>query len=137
MKEMHLTVWPTPDEELELARVMLKPLVDRSRGRISMELLERSFLSGEAQLWFVTEDGVTSSAAVTRIINYPDGRRVFRIDGAAGLLQDGQEFIGTLERIAQRQGCTSVRIEGREGWQRSLEGYSEVARILEKEIQNG
>lgn len=90
----------------------------------------RMVANGKAQFW-----PCEKSAAVTEVIQYPQGRSV-RIWLAGGDLDELQALEGAICRWAYTQhGCTRSEIVGRDGWSRALEGYDKVAIVLRKEIR--
>lgn len=123
------------DEEWEqIFRNMIAPVAIRSKGRVSADSLLEDFHSGRCQAWAVLCHGVVTTIALTRSIIYRGGRRVFRIDLCSGRLVDAKAFIGKFEDIARELHADAVRIGGRKGWERELDGYKEISRILEREL---
>jgi hypothetical protein len=88
------------------------------------------------QLFGYQQDGKVLGVAITRIADTPRGR-MCEIYGAAGTeLVRGQidEIMNEIERWAAAIGCTRVRICGRKGWLRRLNGFQQTGIIMEKQI---
>lgn len=125
-------------EEDEAAfRVMLKPIADRSRGRITLDTIMGDIEYGVIQAWAVMEDEDMVSVVCTRVIDYDSGKRVFRVDYAAGRIQDATEFMPQLLELARGVQAHTIRIEGREGWKKIFPDWQHVSTIIEKEIDYG
>lgn len=89
-----------------------------------------SITRGAAQL-----HPLPNGAIVTSIECYPSGRKELRCWLAGGDLTEIQAYEPTLCAWARETGCHVIGIVGRRGWVKSLEGYSETAVILTKELQ--
>ena len=113
---------------------MLKPIVDRFPDRVTMQGILRSLRAGDSQAYAVVGPTEVLACVILRVLTYPTGVRVMRIDQAAGTLPLAVAFLPELERIAKEQRCTRLAIEGRKGWVDVLPGFVEVSRRIEKEI---
>jgi len=118
-------------------RQMMGGVVDRSRGRLTIETLIDDLECGAVTLWAVMEYEQVVSFATTRVIDYPSRLRVFRIDNAAGRMEDALEFMPTMMRLAQEAGAHKLRIEGRDGWKAVFPDFHHVSTIIEKEVDYG
>lgn len=85
--------------------------------------------AGNAQLWCGDK-----SVLVTELIAFPR-RKVCRVWLAAG---DKTELVEAMlpdvEAWAAEKGCAAVEVVGRKGWARLLDGYTQPAVCLSKEI---
>jgi hypothetical protein len=61
-------------------------------------------------------------------------RKVCCVVACGGEGLDWPLLIKPLEQFAKHEGCSAVRIMGREGWQRVLKDYRRRRVVLEKEI---
>ena len=93
-----------------------------------------SIKTGEAQLWLATDEDGVQGIAVTCITEYPQ-RTNCLIWLCAGI---GREkftpLIVNIEQWAKAQGCASISLEGRPGWEKVLADYDKTKIILEKRL---
>jgi hypothetical protein len=85
--------------------------------------------AGTAQLFPVEPDGVI----VTRLVQEP-GRLVCLVWLASGDLEPLLERYPDIERWAAGEGAVAMRIQGRAGWLRLLDGFKKTAVVMEKEL---
>lgn len=117
------------------------PLLRRAIARTGLSAfcdIEREVLCGNALLWLAVEgEGSTVAilaAASTRLQRTHAGK-VCVITACAGT--DMPRWLGLIARIeefARNEGCNCVRIYGRKGWLRALDGYEQRHVILDKEL---
>lgn len=100
-------------------------------GTHDLEDVRESILSGRMQLW-PHERG----CAVTEIVLYPQ-RKVLHVFLAGGELDAIVGGLGALSDWAKSQGCVSVTVAGRKGWERILASYGYQAKliVLERNIE--
>jgi hypothetical protein len=119
-------IWPHAAPLLRVAcyRTMLN----------AFDEIERDILSGRSLLWLAWNGESILAAAATILINSEAGKVcVITLCGGSGLnrwlpLLDG------IETYARDEGCKLVRIYGRKGWLRVLDGYREKHVIMDKDI---
>jgi hypothetical protein len=87
---------------------------------------------GDAQLFALGHDNV----AVTRLVQEP-ARLVCLIWLSSGDLDALLVIHDDIEAWARDQGCSHLKIVGRKGWLKVLDGYRETAVEMEKEIGDG
>lgn len=121
-------------EHLSQFREMMALVVAHSRGRQTVDNIIGDHRNGLVSVWATIEDGIFRGMATTRIIEYPSGLLVFRIDDAAGNLEDAVEYMPRMFELAREAGCDKIRIEGREGWKGVFPDWHHVSTIIEKEI---
>lgn len=95
-----------------------------------------NFLMSGGLTLFVMEAEKILGGVVVSIHAYPNTKRC-RIRWCGG--EDMEDWIALLSEIeewAAQQGCTSVRISGRKGWERVLPDYSHAGVILVKRLVN-
>lgn len=116
---------------IEQYREMIDSALAYSGGTHTFEDVVDLVASGRAQLW-PAERGV----AVTEIIVYPR-KRVLHIFLAAGEMDQLLDMIESAEQWGRTQGCTSLTMSGRMGWQRVLnkQGFKPVLVTMEREIE--
>ncbi len=123
-------IWP-------LAEPMLRRAVART-GLSAFHEIEQEILRGNALLWLAVEGeeavAVVLAAASTRL-QRTDAGKVCVITACAGRdMPRWLVLIDGIEKFARNEGCTCVRIYGRKGWLRALDGYAQRHVILDKEI---
>lgn len=87
--------------------------------------------AGDYQFW-PGEDSVI----VTQLVDNPQ-KRSCHYFLAGGNLAELEELAGTVEKWAQEQGCTSVTLTGRPGWQKTFlrdQGYETQGVAMSKEF---
>lgn len=128
---------PMDPETRERFIELLRPIEERSHGRITIDEIFKDHLKRECQCWAVLDGVEIVSVLVSRILVYPSGRRVLRFDFGGGRKADVHRFQPDMERLCRESNCDAMRLEGRKGWERELEehGWHEVGRILEWEAR--
>lgn len=100
----------------------------------ALEDVEADILSGRSLLWLAWADEGIQAAATTVLINSEAGKVcVITACGGAGMKR-WLPLLDGIEAYARDEGCVRVRIYGRKGWLRVLDGYREKHVILDKEI---
>lgn len=123
-------IWPQVAHRLQraISRTGLSAFVD----------VERDVLDGRALLWLALSqsDGeVVIDAVATTRLERTDAGKVCVIVACEGRGRHRWlPLIGGIEAYAKAEGCRSVRIFGRKGWQRVLDGYAQTHVIMEKEM---
>lgn len=118
------TVWPH-------IRSLLLSATERT-GLSSFDDIENETLHGNGLLWLAVSGNNILGAATTVLVNI--GRNkicILTACGGAGA-SDWLHLLGGIETYAKDEGCRSFRIYGRKGWLRALEGYREMAIVIEK-----
>ena len=138
MKEM-VEISPEMDAETYWRFVeLIQPIIDRSGGRTTLKTLFDDHKMGNIQIWAIHDPAApagVSSFGITRMVVYPSGLRVMRLDHGAGSLQDAIDILPAVEEFARARGADKMRIEGRRGWQKIFtDGWHEVSRVIEKEL---
>jgi hypothetical protein len=112
------------------------PLLRRAIERAGLTLfadIERDVLYGGALVWLAWSDRIEAAAATALVKT--DAGLVCVITACGGI--DRARWLPLLagiEDYARAEGCKSVRLVGRRGWQRALRGYGLKAVVLEKEL---
>ena len=93
--------------------------------------------AGRAQLWLATDNDEVEGIAVTCITEYPQTTTCL-IWLCAGISREKYTpLIGNIEQWAKSQGCASISLEGRAGWERILTDFNKTKIILEKRLSDG
>ena len=123
-------VWP-------LAEPLLRRAIERT-GLSAFCDIEREILCGNALLWLaVVGDGsnIAVLAAASTRLQRTDVGKVCVITVCGG--NDMPRWLGLvaqIEEFARNESCDFVRIYGRKGWLRALDGYEQRHVILDKEL---
>jgi len=125
-----------PDHVRELWP-LVAPLVERAivtTGLSAFASIERDILLGTSLLW-VAWDGSLIEAAAATSLQETDAGKVCVITACAGKgMTRWLPLIRGIEAYAQAEGCRCVRIFGRKGWARVLEGYRQTYSIIDKQL---
>lgn len=121
---------------LDQLYTLLEPAIERSRGRESFASIMEDVDQGRAVLWTGFKGNKLVVAATGQVVTYPHAR-VLRIPFLAGenitdVLQNEQEVLD----FAVKQGCSSIELIGRPGWEKVLTkvGWEKSHIVMEKRI---
>lgn len=118
----------TVSESWPLARGLIRSAIERT-DLSDFEDIEHDVLAGDLLLWLAISDHV-EAAALTR-----KSRNICTLVACAGHQRERWlPLFSRIEKYAKDEGCKSVRIYGRSGWQRVLSGYRVEHVILEKAL---
>lgn len=95
--------------------------------------IEADILSGRSLLWLAWS-GKIEAAAASQIVSVGD-KKVCIITACGG--SDRSRWLPLIEGIenyARQEGCACVRIYGRKGWLRVLDGYEARHVIMDKDL---
>lgn len=85
----------------------------------------------KAQLWI--GGNPVDAVCITEIIVYPH-ERACRLIFAAGDLERVLQGQGLVEAWARSEGCASIEIEGRKGWERIAPGFRLESVLLRRRL---
>ena len=94
---------------------------------------------GEAQLWvgfdFKAEESVIG-ACITAIETFSDDYRVITTLALGGndFRRWDQLLLGAVEEFGRENGCDVIEIQGRKGWGKWFQGFTETSRYFVKEL---
>lgn len=116
---------------IDYYRELIESALEYSGGTHVFEDVKRSILAGKMQIW-PAQRGV----AITEIIEYPK-KRVLHVFLAAGEMDQITDMIESAAQWGRTQGCTSLTLSGRKGWERVLDryGFKPVMVVMEREIE--
>lgn len=118
------SIWPLTAPLLRRATV--------ETGLSAFATIERDILVGTSLLWVAWNGSVIEAAASTSL-QQTDAGKVCIITACAGTgMKRWLPLIRGIEAYAQAEGCRCVRIFGRKGWTRALEGYEQTYAIIDK-----
>ena len=114
---------------------LVAPLIERAivtTGLSSFAAIEHDILVGTSLLW-VAWNGSEIEAAASTSLQQTDAGKVCVITACAGTgMTRWLPLIRGIEAYAQA--CRCVRIFGRKGWARALEGYEQTYAIIDKRL---
>lgn len=118
-------VWP-------LAKDLIRAAIERT-GLNEFEEIEPQVLSGDQLLWLAISDHV-EAAATTHLIK-TSGRPVCVLTACSGHQRERwMPLFARIEKYAKDEGASCMRIYGRKGWERVLDGYRVEHVILERQF---
>jgi hypothetical protein len=99
-------------------------------GPDTIESVGVAILSGKAQLW------PGQNCALVSEVEHAPGRRFARVWHAGGDMDELVAMTPGLESWARMQGCDSVVVSGRKGWERIMKalGYEFESVVLRKPL---
>ena len=115
----------------------VRPLLERACRRTGLNAFaefEADILAGRSLVWVAWNGSAIEAAASTILINSDLGK-VCVITLCAG--QDMQRWLPLIDRIegyTRDEGCVRIRIFGRKGWLRVLEGFKAGHLVMEKRL---
>lgn len=116
---------------------LVAPLIQRAivtTGLSAFASIERDILLGTSLLWLAWDGSVIEAAAATSL-QQTDAGKICIITACAGAgMTRWLRLIRGIEAYAQAEGCHCVRIFGRKGWGRVLDGYEERYAIIDKRL---
>ncbi|MBC9876325.1 hypothetical protein G8O24_03060 [Bradyrhizobium sp. INPA01-394B] len=120
------SIWP-------FAAPLLRRAISRT-GLSAFAIIERDVLDGLSLLWIVW-NGHSIAAAAATSLQRTDAGKVCVITACAGSdMRQWLPLISGIEAYAQAEGCRCVRIFGRRGWARILDGYEQTYAIIDKRL---
>jgi hypothetical protein len=117
---------------------LVAPLIERAivkTGLSAFAAIERDILAGISLLW-VAWNGSAIEAAASTSLQQTEAGKVCVITACAGAgMTRWLSLIRGIEEYAAAEGCRCVRIFGRKGWARILDGYEEAHAIIDKRLR--
>lgn len=119
-------VWPDVHE-------FLSDAIQHCDGKWELIDVRRAIESKDMQL-FVVMDGEVKAAVVTQFNQYP-AKKVLTVVFLGGRdMERWLHLIEELERWARDEGCDSMEVHGRSGWERVL-GWEKVSTVIRKKLE--
>jgi hypothetical protein len=106
----------------------------RRTGLNAFADIEADILGGRSLLWIAWSGQAIEAAAATILINSEVGKVCIITVCGGQEMRRWLRLIGEIENFARDEGCTRVRIFGRKGWLRVLDGYEAKHIIMDKEL---
>lgn len=105
--------------------------MEKGSGGGEFRVLEKNILSGDALLWLAIRDEPIA-ACVTELIVTDEGKKCLISALQGDGMGDWGQHLARIEEFARNEGCTAMRLEGRDGWLRRLPGYRQAGIIMER-----
>jgi hypothetical protein len=106
----------------------------RRTGLNAFADFEVDILTGRSLVWIAWNGSAIEAAAATTLYNSDNGK-VCIITLCAGYgMQRWLKLIERIEAYAKDEGCARLRIFGRKGWLRALEGFEARHAVMDKEL---
>jgi hypothetical protein len=115
----------------------VSPLLESACNRTKLNAfadIEADILAGRSLLWMAWNGYAVEAAAATILINSEAGKVCIITVCGGNDMKRWLPLIGQIESYASREGCARVRLYGRKGWLRVLEGYEQKHIIMDKEL---
>lgn len=107
---------------------MIRAAIERT-GLSEFEYIEREVLAGDQLLWLAISDHI-EAVATTRL-----SRNVCELTACSGHQRERWlPLFAKIEKYAKDEGCHTMRLYGRKGWERVLDGYRIEHVVLEKAL---
>lgn len=121
-----------------MARDWVASALERGHADITADDVWEEIDRGDALLWMLgIVDQKVCGAVVTRIVCDRSGRKILEISAAGGELIPGWHHTESeLVRYARAQGCSAMRLQGREGWTKAMRplGWRRQWTMYEKSV---
>jgi hypothetical protein len=96
--------------------------------------IEADILCGRSLVWIAWDGQAIEAAAATVLIHSEIGKVCIITTCGGRDMTRWLTLLAEIETYARTEGCARVRIYGRKGWLRVLEGYEAKHIIMDKEI---
>jgi hypothetical protein len=118
---------------IDANRKHIEAALEYSGGSHVFDDVRDGILSGRMQIW-----PGRASVAITEIIEYPC-KKVLHVFLAGGEMAELIDMIDSAAIWGDAQGCTSITMSGRRGWDRVLgnHGFKPVMIVMERAIDGG
>ena len=113
---------------VEANRKHIEAALEYSGGTHTFDDVAKMIYEGRLQIW-----PAPRGCAITEIVDYPQ-KRVLHCFAAAGEMDQILDMIDSAIAWGKTQGCTSLTLSGRLGWQRVLDkhGFKPVMVTMER-----
>ena len=111
---------------------LIRPALENSLT--DFDMVARAVCNGEMLLW-LTWDGTRIYSATVTQLSVSNGKRFCTIVACGGSeMSRWIHLIDKIEQFARDEGCASIVIIGRLGWQKAMSKYKAKRVTLEKEF---
>lgn len=107
----------------------------RRTGLNAFSDIEADILAGRSLLWMAWNGCAVEAAAATVLINSEIGKVCVITACGGSRMRHWLPLLRQIEDYARNEGCACVRIYGRKGWLRVLDGYEQKYVIMDKGLR--
>jgi hypothetical protein len=107
----------------------------RRTGLNAFSEIESDILAGRSLLWGAWNGSAIEAAAATVLINSEIGKVCIITVCGGSRMKRWLSLLGQIEDYAKHEDCARIRIYGRKGWLRVLEGFQQRYVIIDKELR--
>lgn len=118
----------------------IQSALDQGHAEEDLSVLAEQVFKGLKQMWVCLPDDAedlnnVSTTLLTELIQYP-GRKICEISYLGGDYLADLDQLETIEDWAKNNDCDSMRVVGRDGWQRVLKpkGYQKWYTVIGKDL---
>lgn len=127
-----------PPEGASYVWPIVQPFVEKAfaavDARVPVDLFQR-MCNGTALVWMVYDGDEIVYVFITELYERPSGIKVCSLlCGAGSRMDEWLHLQSEVEAYARAEGCAKIVAEGRVGWARALSGYTEIRRVIEKDL---
>lgn len=112
---------------------LLRPAIENV-GLSDFDEFAAGVLRGDALLWLVMDGGKLKAAVTTTFQKVAQDKICVLTACGGNDMNDWLSLLDKIEAFAKAEGCRAMRIFGRAGWERALDGYRKTAIVIEKEL---
>jgi hypothetical protein len=122
-------IWPH-------ARAFIEAAFDGERGDDDAEAMFADLVARKSLLWIAWDDERKKilAAATTKLIKVSRGLVCWVTSCGGNDLKRWRDCLGVIEGYAKAEGCSHVRLSGREGWKVIFPDYRKTWVTLEKAL---
>ena len=116
----------------------VRPLLEKASRRTGLNAFadfEADILAGRSLVWIAWNGNTIEAAAATILINSDPGKVCVITLCAGRQMSRWLSLIDRIEDYAREEGCTRIRIFGRKGWLRVLEGFAASHVVMDKALR--
>lgn len=118
-------VWPRVED-------LLRPAIDQSGGRYTIDTTRAAISRGEMQLWVAFNETEIFAAMTSTVSVYPAKTMLCVVHCGGRMMGLWLQTMNDVENWAKAQGCAGVEIIGRGGWAKALPAYERVGTMIER-----
>lgn len=111
---------------------LLKPAIDLSGGRYTVDTTRAAISRGQMQLWIAFEGTKIFAAMTSTVSVYPAKTMLAVVHCGGRMMGLWLQTMSEIEEWAKAQGCAGVEITGRAGWAKALPDYRRVGVLIER-----
>lgn len=119
------SVWPHVES-------LLKPAINLSGGRYTVDTTRSAISRGEMQLWIAHQDQEIYAAMTSTVSVYPAKTMLAVVHCGGRMMGLWLQQMREIEEWAKSQNCAGVEITGRAGWEKALPGYRRAGVLIER-----